>query len=98
MKIHLKKIQLKELKRIVAARAPKACMACSRPFRDGDLTLIGRLKANGMLAIVGADCCPDATVKFARAQGVFLSSRGIVDIERIQFRARTAHIVMDEPA
>jgi hypothetical protein len=87
MKIHLKKIQLKELKRIVAARAPKACVACGRPFQDGDLTLIGRLKVNGMLAVVGADCCPDVTIKFARAQGVFLSSRGIVDIQRPQFRA-----------
>jgi hypothetical protein len=92
MKIHLKKIPLKELKRIIAARAPKSCMACNRPFREGDLTLIGRLKVNGMLAVVGADCCPDATMKWARAKGEFRST-GIVDIERIQFRA--VHVEME---
>jgi hypothetical protein len=93
--IHLKKIPLKELKKIVAARAPKACMACSRPFRDGDLTFVGRLKVNGMLAVVGAECCPNATMKFARAKGEFLSRMGIVDIQRIQYRAV---VIAKEPA
>ena len=53
----------KELTRFAKKHSPDECMACGKPFKDFDKTLLGMHKDNKKLIIVGEICCKDILYK-----------------------------------